>query len=89
MPSHSAPFPRVLTPQPSVLTPSAAPQGALKLDCLTLAKIFSGKTTRWDDPEIIALNPDLVGRLPSTQIIVLRRSVGCGSTYGMTNYFSR
>lgn len=32
-------------------------EGTLRLDSITLGKIFSGEITKWDDPSIIALNP--------------------------------
>jgi phosphate transport system substrate-binding protein len=43
--------------------------GTLKLDADTLAAIFLGHVSRWDDPMIGALNPDLT--LPSGSITVV------------------
>lgn len=50
----------------------------LKLDGETLANIFLGKITKWNDPAIFKLNPKL--KLPSADILVVRRSDGSGTT---------
>jgi phosphate transport system substrate-binding protein len=49
----------------------------LTLDASTLAKIFNGKITRWDDPAIKALNSE---EMPSETIHVVFRSDGSGTT---------
>ena len=49
----------------------------LVLDAATLAKIFNGKITRWDDPAIKALNSE---EMPSEPIQVVYRSDGSGTT---------
>jgi phosphate transport system substrate-binding protein len=60
--------------------------GKLKLDGPTLAGIYLGKVTKWDDPAIQKLNPDL--KLPSQDIVVVHRSDGSGTTFIFTNYLS-
>lgn len=50
----------------------------LKLDGETLAEIFLGSITKWNDPKIAKLNPKAV--LPSVDILVVRRSDGSGTT---------
>ena len=60
---------------------------ALKLDQTTLADIFLGKITQWNDPAIRALNPGL--RLPKLKITVVRRSDSSGTTFVFTNYLSK
>lgn len=50
----------------------------LKLDAPTVAKIFQGEITRWNDPAIAALNPGV--KLPSTTIAPYHRSDGSGTT---------
>ena len=52
-----------------------------------LADIFLGKVTRWDDPALRAVNPDL--RLPPLPITVVHRSDGSGTTFVWTDYLSR
>ncbi|WP_298226718.1 phosphate ABC transporter substrate-binding protein PstS [Gryllotalpicola sp.] len=56
----------------------------LKLDATTIAKIFAGKITTWNDPAIAALNSGAT--LPGTAITVVRRSDGSGTTANFTTY---
>jgi|YelNatPaOPRAMG01_1025707.scaffolds.fasta_scaffold02175_1 phosphate transport system substrate-binding protein len=58
----------------------------LKFTPELIAGIYLGKITRWDDPEIKAVNPDL--KLPSLPIIVVHRSDGSGTTNIFTTYLS-
>ncbi|TVQ09074.1 MAG: phosphate ABC transporter substrate-binding protein PstS [Balneolaceae bacterium] len=52
-----------------------------------LVDIFLGKITRWDDASIAALNPGV--NLPRTNITVVHRSDGSGTTNVFTSYLSR
>jgi phosphate transport system substrate-binding protein len=61
--------------------------GEMVLDGPTLAGIFLGKITKWDDPAIAKLNPNL--KLPSQAIAVVHRSDGSGTTFNFTNYLSK
>ena len=61
--------------------------GALKLDQPTLAGIFLGRITRWNDPAIAALNPGV--KLPKIKITVVRRSDSSGTSFIFTNYLSK
>lgn len=58
----------------------------LKLTQDLLAGIFLGKIPRWNDPRIASQNPRI--RLPATDIIVVHRSDGSGTTDIFTNYLS-
>ncbi len=58
----------------------------LKLDGTTLADIFLGKITKWNDAAIAALNPGVT--LPSTAITVIHRSDSSGTTAGFTGFLS-
>ncbi|HZD56542.1 MAG TPA: phosphate ABC transporter substrate-binding protein PstS [Anaerolineales bacterium] len=58
----------------------------LVLDADTLSSIFLGKITKWNDPAIAALNPNLT--LPDKDIIVVHRSDGSGTTFIFTDYLS-
>src|SRR5262249_23314928 len=53
--------------------------GDLVLDGQTLANIFQGKITKWDDPAITKLNPKV--KLPSEAIAVVHRADGSGTTF--------
>ena len=62
----------------------------LKFDGNVLVDIFMGRITTWNDPKIAALNPG--AKLPDTDLIVVHRSDGSGTTYIFTdvlNKFSR
>jgi len=61
--------------------------GDLVLDGPTLANIYLGKITRWNDAAIQKLNPTL--KLPTSTITVVYRSDGSGTTYNFTNYLSK
>jgi phosphate transport system substrate-binding protein len=60
--------------------------GELTLDGPTLASIFAGEITKWDDAKIKALNASV--NLPSKAIAVVHRSDGSGTTFLFTNYLS-
>jgi phosphate transport system substrate-binding protein len=59
----------------------------LKFTPEALAGIFLGKITKWNDPAIAKVNP--TAKLPNTDIVVLHRSEGSGTTYVWTDYLSK
>ncbi|HTQ29609.1 MAG TPA: phosphate ABC transporter substrate-binding protein PstS, partial [Opitutaceae bacterium] len=58
----------------------------LKLDADTLAGIFLGKITKWNDDAIAKLNPDV--KLPDQDIVVVHRSDASGTSFCFTDYLS-
>jgi phosphate transport system substrate-binding protein len=58
----------------------------LHMDGPTLARIFMGQITQWNDPAIQKLNKGVT--LPSTKITIAHRSDGSGTTYNFTDYLS-
>jgi phosphate transport system substrate-binding protein len=52
-----------------------------------LAGIFLGRITKWNDPQIAKANPKV--KLPGSDIIVIHRSEGSGTTYVWTDYLSK
>jgi len=60
---------------------------SLKLDGDTIAGIFLGTIKKWNDPKLTALNPGV--NLPDTDLIVVHRSDGSGTTYIWTDYLSK
>ncbi|MFL5581353.1 MAG: phosphate ABC transporter substrate-binding protein PstS [Gemmatimonadaceae bacterium] len=58
----------------------------LKLDGATVADVFLGKISRWNDARIAALNPGV--SLPAEDILVVHRTDGSGTTYVFTDYLS-
>ena len=59
---------------------------SLKLDGPTIAEIFQGKITSWNDRRIAALNPGV--KLPGTDLVVVHRSDGSGTSYIFTDFLS-
>ena len=80
-------FPTVVGGDVPVVNLDGIGPGDLKLDGPTLADIFLGKITKWDDPAIKKLNPN--AKLPSSAIVVVHRSDGSGTTFIFTNYLSK
>jgi phosphate ABC transporter phosphate-binding protein len=81
-----AQFPTVMGGIVPVVNLPGIEAGQLVLDGTTLADIFMGNVTSWNDPEIAALNPGV--DLPSTAIAVVHRSDGSGTTFNFTYYLS-
>jgi phosphate transport system substrate-binding protein len=63
---------------------SGANAPALVLDRQTLVDIYNAKVTRWNDPKILATNPDLADYLPNSAITAVHRSDGSGTTETFT-----
>lgn len=61
--------------------------GELKFTGPLLADIVLGKVTRWNDPAIATLNPDV--KLPETAITFVHRSDGSGTTFVWADYLSK
>ncbi len=59
----------------------------LKFTPETLAGIFLGKITSWNDAALTKINPG--ANLPNQPIIVIHRSDGSGTTYIWTDYLSK
>jgi phosphate transport system substrate-binding protein len=59
----------------------------LRFDGTTLADVFLGRITKWDDSRIAALNPG--ARLPAKDIIVVHRSDGSGTSFIFTDYLAK
>lgn len=60
----------------------------LNLDGDTIAGIFLGKITAWNDPAIVAINADIATNLPATPIKVIHRQDGSGTTNAFTTYLA-
>lgn len=56
----------------------------LNLDPSNIAKIFSGAITRWNDPAIVATNPN--AKLPDAAITAVHRSDDSGTTKNFSDY---
>lgn len=85
--NHLVQFPEVvITIVPVVHLPGIKP-GQLVIDGPTLANIYLGKITKWNDPAIKKLNPG--APLPNMAIIVVHRSDGSGTTFNFTDYLGK
>jgi phosphate transport system substrate-binding protein len=80
-------FPTVIGGVVPVINVNGIDAGTLKLDGATLADIYLGKITKWNDPALVALNKDL--KLPDQDITVVHRSDGSGTSFIFTNYLSK
>jgi len=58
----------------------------LKLDGDTLANIYLGNITKWNDPKITALNPGV--SLPDLAVVPVHRADGSGTSFIFTDYLS-
>ena len=61
--------------------------GEIKFNGPVLADIFLGKITKWNDPAIAKLNSGM--KLPSTDITVVHRSDGSGTSYIWVDYLAK
>jgi phosphate transport system substrate-binding protein len=61
--------------------------GKLNFKGQTLARIYLGQVTKWNDPEIVASNPGV--KLPNTSIVVIHRVDAGATTYLLTSFFSK
>jgi phosphate transport system substrate-binding protein len=80
-------FPTVMGGVVPVVNLEGIKPGDIVLDGQTLADIFQGKITNWNDPKIQGLNPS--AKLPDQAIAVVHRSDGSGTTFIFSNYLSQ
>lgn len=59
----------------------------LNLDAATIAGIFKGEITKWNDAAIVALNPE--ANLPAANITAVHRSDDSGTTKNFSDYLSK
>ncbi|MBO1530531.1 phosphate ABC transporter substrate-binding protein PstS [Psychrobacter sp. F1192] len=80
-------FPTVIGGVVPIVNIDGVGPGELKLDGATLADIYLGKISKWNDPAITAMNPDL--NLPDAAITTVFRSDGSGTTFNFTDYLAK
>jgi len=80
-------FPAIMGGLAPVVNLDGIAAGKMKLTGDVIAGIYLGKITKWNAPEIAALNPGM--NLPATDITVVHRSDGSGSTFLWTDYLSK
>ena len=80
-------FPTVIGGVVPVVNVRGVGPGQMRLTGQVLGDIYLGKVTKWNDPAIRALNPNLA--LPDAAIAPVRRADGSGTTFIFTNYLSK
>ena len=80
-------FPVVIGGIVPVVNIAGVKPGELKLTGNVLAGIYLGNIKTWNDPAIAQLNPGV--NLPATQITVVHRADGSGTSFNFTNYLSK
>jgi phosphate transport system substrate-binding protein len=58
----------------------------IRLDGGAIADLFLGKIAKWNDPRIAKLNPGVT--LPATDVLIVHRSDGSGTTYIFSDYLA-
>src|ERR1700733_12893791 len=80
-------FPMIIGGVVPVVNIKGIQGGQLRLDGATVASIYLGDITQWNDPKIKSLNPKLT--LPSTAIAPVYRSDGSGTNFLFSDYLSK
>ncbi len=80
-------FPTVIGGVVPVINVEGIQPGQMKITADTLAAIYLGKITKWNDPKLAADNKGL--KLPDTNITVVHRSDGSGTTFIFVTYLSQ
>jgi phosphate transport system substrate-binding protein len=80
-------FPMIIGGVVPVVNIKGVTPGALVLDGATVASIYMGDITKWDDARIKKLNPKLA--LPGTTIAPVYRSDGSGTNFLFSDYLSK
>jgi phosphate transport system substrate-binding protein len=80
-------FPTVIGGVVPVVNIKGVEPGQLRLNGQVLGDIYLGKITKWSDPAVKALNPNLA--LPDAAISAVRRADGSGTTFIFTNYLAK
>ena len=80
-------FPAIMGGVVTIINLDGVAPGVMKLTGPIVADIFLGKITKWNAPEIAALNPGM--KLPADDITVVHRADGSGTTFLFTDYLSK
>ncbi len=80
-------FPTVVGGVVPVVNVPGVKAGELVLSGAVLGDLYLGKIRKWNDPAIAALNPKV--KLPDTDVAVVRRADGSGTSFIWTNYLSK
>jgi phosphate transport system substrate-binding protein len=80
-------FPAIIGGVVAIINVDGIKPGQLRLDGQTLADIFQGKISNWNDKRIADLNPGV--KIPSGDITIVHRADGSGTTAIFTDYLAK
>ena len=80
-------FPAIMGGVVTIVNLDGITPGQMKLTGPVIADIYLGKITKWNAPEIAALNPG--AKLPADEITVVHRADGSGTTFLFTDFLSK
>ncbi|MFA7242489.1 MAG: phosphate ABC transporter substrate-binding protein PstS [Sulfuricellaceae bacterium] len=80
-------FPAIMGGVVPIINLDGIGNNQVKLNGVALTDIFLGKIKKWNDPALVALNKGV--NLPATDITVVHRSDGSGTTFVFTNYLAK
>jgi phosphate transport system substrate-binding protein len=80
-------FPTVVGGVVPIINMKGLRPGRLRLTGAVLGEIYLGHITRWNDPQITRLNPQI--RMPPLPITVVHRADGSGTSFIYTSYLAR
>ena len=79
-------FPAIIGGTVPIVNLDGFKPGELRITGPVMAEVFLGTVSRWNDPKLTALNPGKV--LPNTEITVVHRADGSGTTFNWTDYLA-
>ena len=79
-------FPAIIGGTVPVVNQDGFKPGELRITGQVMAEVFMGTINRWNDPKLVALNPGKT--LPNTEITVVHRADGSGTTFNWTDYLA-
>jgi phosphate transport system substrate-binding protein len=79
-------FPAIIGGTVPIINLEGFKAGELRITGPVLAEVFMGDILKWNDPKLQALNPGK--KLPDTNITVVHRADGSGTTFNWTDYLT-
>lgn len=79
-------FPAIIGGTVPVVNLDGFKPGELRITGPVMADVFLGNISKWNDPKLTALNPGK--NLPNTEITIVHRADGSGTTFNWTDYLS-
>jgi len=80
-------FPAIMGGVVPIINVEGVKPGQLKMTGNVIAGIYLGKITKWNAPEIVALNPGV--KLSADDITVVHRADGSGTSFLWTDFLSK